>query len=276
MIQDFILTTEFSLLNSNEPTHFHVQTGTLTNIDLAITSADMTTDFTWSPCNDLHGSDHFPIKISEINSSTTTSTSRYKFHKADWTKFYDATIITRETYENILNIDELVRSFNNLIYNAINNSIPQTNPIPGKYPVPWWNQNCSKTQTERKRARRKYQRTKLLVDKIALNRASAIARKVKKLSRRDSWKDFVSSINSETPMGKIWKKVSKISKKYSGNGVPCIENQGTIIMDEKVVGDLLGSHLSNVSSNNFYSNEFNTKRESKEKIPLRFNSSTLQ
>ena len=74
-------------------------------------------------------------------------------------------------------------------------------------------------------------------------------------------------------MGKIWKKVSKISKKYSGNGVPCIENQGTIVMDEGLVGHLLGSHLSNVCSNNFYSNQFDTQRESKEKIPLRFNSS---
>ena len=79
VIQDFMPTTEFSLLSTNEPTHIHVQTGTLTNIDLAITSADVT-DFTWSPCDDQHGSDHFQSKFpkSIINHDS------YEFHKADW------------------------------------------------------------------------------------------------------------------------------------------------------------------------------------------------
>ena len=47
-------------------------------------------------------------------------------------------------------------------------------------------------------------------------------------------------------------------------------------MVEGLVGRLLGSYLSNFSSNNFYSHQFNIQRESKETISLRFNSSNLE
>ena len=275
VVQDFLLRTEVTLLNTNEPTYLHYN-GTLSNIDLTFSSPDITTNFTWSPCDDLHGSDHFPIQISEIDSSTTISTSRYNFQKADWNKFHNATVVTRESYENISNIDELVMFFNNVVYKAANDSIPQTNPIPGKYPVPWWNQGCSIVQTDRKIARRRYQRTKRLVDKIALNKATAISRRVMKQARRKSWRNFTSSINSETPMPKIWKRVNKVQKRYSGSRAPCIEDQDVIVMDEGLVGNLLGSHFSDVSSNNSYSRQFNTQREIKEKIPLRFNSTNRE
>ena len=95
------------------------------------------------------------------------------------------------------------------LLNAALNHIPQTNSISGKYPVPWWNEECKAAHGARKIARRRYQRTKTLTDKIALNRASAVARRTKRTSRKQNWQDYVSSVNSETPIPKIWKKNPK-------------------------------------------------------------------
>ena len=69
-IENLLMTTEVCLLNSDAPTHFHVQTATETCIDLALVSSDIIHDFTWSPIDDLYNSDHYPIALTRISAET--------------------------------------------------------------------------------------------------------------------------------------------------------------------------------------------------------------
>ena len=276
VIQDLLLSSEFYLLNENQPTHLHIQTGTLSYIDLAIVSPDISNVFKWSRIDDLYNSDHFPISLTEIiitPDTTNTSNPKFKLKQANWSNFYNATDVTEDLINSDEDINSLVAKFNNIIKMASDLTIPTTNPDNKKYPVPWWNQECTRVQQDRKKARRKYQRSKSLADKISLNKASAISRRTLRQARKQSWQDYVSTVNSDTPINKIWKKINKISGKFSGNRTPCINNNGTMIMDHHDVANILGSHIAHVSSNNYHGQEFNNIRAQTESVPLNFQSS---
>ena len=53
-------------------------------LDLSICSPNIYLDFDWSVLDDLHGSDHFPIKIEEIESTNEDHHSRWNLNKANW------------------------------------------------------------------------------------------------------------------------------------------------------------------------------------------------
>ena len=121
----------------------------------------------------------------------------------------------------------LLNKFYETIERAAQIAIPTTSGH--RYnPVPWWNEACKVSHTRRKYWIRKHRRTKSIQDKRELNKTSAIGRKTKRQARRQEWKDFVFSINSNIPMSKIWKKVRKIAGKHSMGPPKCLNINGTI------------------------------------------------
>ena len=108
----------------------------------------------------------------------------------------------------------------------------------------------------RESALRRYLRTKSPFDKIDLNRMTALSRNVKRKARKRYWQDFVSSLNSDTPMSKIWKRIGKIKGKYPPNRPPSLLQNGILYEDPKVVADILANHFADVSSDEAYPDEF--------------------
>ena len=111
-----------------------------------------------------------------------------------------------------------------------------------------------------------------MTDKIALNRATAQARKQKRESRKKSWIDYISSINSETPHSKHWAKIQKISGRYRRHRAICLEENNRILTEKLEVANTLANNFSETSSSNFYSDSFNEFRHCKEQQPLNFSS----
>jgi len=270
ILEDMLLNTDVSLLNDGSATHFHVQTGTWSCIDLSICSPELLVDMDWSVMDDSCGSDHYPILIRESRQTATPNESKFNINRADWKLFKSLTIVTEEEYlNNDDSIDDLVEQFNALIYSAAEHSIPKTTPNSKHCPVPWWNRECQRTHDERKRARNRYQRTRAIPDKIALNRASAVARKTKREARRQSWREYVTKINENTPMSKVWKRIRKIKGKNS-TGTPCLRINGDIEMDAQKVADHLAQHLSSVSSHEAFPPEFQTIKRNAEISEINF------
>jgi hypothetical protein len=84
LLDTWITDTDLSLLNTGEPTYIHGN-GTLTHIDVTITTSDLAPFFAWHPSPDSHSSDHFPIIIdSNISTPSTTPLSRWLLNSADW------------------------------------------------------------------------------------------------------------------------------------------------------------------------------------------------
>ena len=270
-IEDLLINNDICILNTGSPTHLHIQTGTESCIDLTLASPELLGDFDWGVMEDSFNSDHFPIKISKIcNVPSNNLPQSYNLDKANWDSYKRLTAVSNNLFDENEDIDSLIDQFNKIVHTAASNSIPKKSPS-NRYPIPWWNAECSISQKERKKAIRKYRRTKNLIDKIALNKATAKARKLKRISRKQSWSDYAGSINSDMPINKHWIKISKIKGKYRGHKAICLIENNTPITDQVQVANTFASHFSSISSNNFYSDRFNATREQAENIPLDFN-----
>ena len=83
----WIESLDLTILNKGDPTHFHVQTGSFSCIDLSMTSPDAFMDFDWRVLDDLHGSDHFPILVDFNVHDFTERPAKWNFSRANWTLF---------------------------------------------------------------------------------------------------------------------------------------------------------------------------------------------
>jgi len=78
------------LLNDNSPTHFNAANGSLSSIDLAITSTTFSTNQQWTVESELYNSDHWPIQILfeyRNTSSTYTSKEKWNLKAPNWELF---------------------------------------------------------------------------------------------------------------------------------------------------------------------------------------------
>ena len=255
IIENLLTNTDACLLNSGEPTHEHLQTGTSSCIDLCLVSSTLLPIYEWKRIDDLCGSDHYPIMVNEILSEPLDSPRRFLTEKADWHYF---TLLTDTDYEHLkdLDIDAMTLQFTNHILLAAENSIPKSSGLVRNKPVPWWNEACREANAARRSALRRYNRTKSLFDKVELKRATAFARFVKRRARKNSWNKFVSSINKDTPMSKIWKRIGKLNRKYPPSRPPSLMTNGILHQDPEIVCNILGEHVANISSNRSYSPMF--------------------
>lgn len=181
------------LLNNGQPTHFSAASGNQSIIDLTFASANIATKIEWNALEDLHDSDHYPILISIQNQQTNSPEAylkRWKVKKANWTQYRNAILaeisrLEAPTNNTNLNIDTILTDFNNLITQAANESIPQTNGKQPKKQVPWWNPDCDKTLKESKKAYRSYKKFPSEENKIKYKKLRAKARQTLKQSKKN-------------------------------------------------------------------------------------------
>ena len=83
-IEDLISEHNLCLLNDKSQTYLHPATGSYSSLDLTFCSPEVAPDFIWKVDEDLHGSDHFPILVSEVGPSIQQRPERWKLHKANW------------------------------------------------------------------------------------------------------------------------------------------------------------------------------------------------
>src|SRR5210317_1236250 len=84
---------------------------------------------------------------------------------------------------------------------------------------PWWNEASQKALDERKRSLRKFQKYPTAGNLDNYKRQYAKARRVMRNSMRTSWRDYVSGLNTRTPIKKAWDMIHKISGKCQYSGV---------------------------------------------------------
>ena len=116
-------------MNDKSSTYLHPATGSYSSLDLTICSPGIFPDLKWKVVDDLHGSDHFPIQVSEVGPSVQQRPERWKLRKANWEQFkvQCEQSIHPNAFEVCENPAEL---FNSLLYSAAEKSIPRTSTDP--------------------------------------------------------------------------------------------------------------------------------------------------
>ena len=247
LLASFIEDADLEVLNSGDVTHFHIQTGTFTAIDLSLCTSDSLLDFSWWVLPDLYGSDHFPILLESTTSAPQSRSPRWRLDKADWRLFTDLTSSVRPL-DDFGTCDEAATYFTDALHSAALQSIPRTSGRFPKRPVPWWNAGCTNAVKEKNAAFARLQRHRgdphCLV---AFKRARARARRTLKEAQRSSWKSYVSSITARTPLTKVFNRVRKIAGKFSASPPPVLSHAGETVADPKTVADLFAEHFASVS-----------------------------
>ena len=132
IIEDFVTRHDLALINDKSLSYLHPATGSYSSLDLTICSPGVFPDFNWKVVDDLHGSDHFPIQVSDVGPSVQQHPQHWKLHKANWEQFrvHCEQTIHPNAFEESKNPAEL---FSSLLYSAAEKSIPRT-PINPKHP----------------------------------------------------------------------------------------------------------------------------------------------
>ena len=253
ILEDFMENNQIYYLNDDEPTHIS-SNGSMSNIDLTLCNRNLITSLRWEVLDEPYGSDHFPIKITFNQEKNTPVTPKWVLKRADWESFTELMQLQQKV-NDFATIDEAATYFIDRIHLAARGSIPKSKKM-AKPPIPWWNKECENAVKARKSAYRRYKRTKSQLDRIIYKRRTAKARYILKQSRRSSWRDYVSSLNSSSTSTQIWNKIAKISKKKTPPVVPTLKIDNKILLDSEEVANIIAGNLSDLTSGSRYSPHF--------------------
>ena len=244
-------------------TYHSPSTKAFTSIDLSLFL-----DYNWSVCEDQHNSDHFPIIIEQNTFSIEDHNPKWKLDRAYWDLFN--TLCTGKLVpENFKESSDPISDFTSSLIEISKECIPQTSTNPT-----WYNDHCKEAIKPRKHALSKFKRSPNTnnFNDIKIFRAKAV--RTIKLSKRKSWRSYVSKINHKTPIKKVWDMIRKISGK---NKSPSYTHLNMVGTDSKATSktdnaDTLGETFCNNSSSFNYSESFRKIKTEQEKVKLNFKS----
>ena len=200
LIENFITNNDICLMNGKSYTYMHYPTGSFSSIDLSLCHPSLFLDFSWSVCNDHHHSDHFPIVIQSNTSTVEDHNPKWKLNKANWEVFQSLCTDTI-TLESFKDSSDPLSDFTSSLIDISSKCIPKTSTNPTKS-NPWYNDECKEAIKTRKKALNKFKKypTKDNLNDVKVFRAKA--RRTIKISKRKSWRSYVSKINHKNPYKK--------------------------------------------------------------------------
>jgi len=270
-IADFLLANNMCLLNSKLPTYIHPATGSRSSIDLALCDPTLFLDYSWNVHDDLCGSDHFPIILNPLNASPTPETQRWKLDKADWDSFSEL-CSTDIVFEDIIHNANPIESFTDILIKIAGKTIPKTSKKPKIIRKPWFDDDCKNAISERKEALKRFKLNPCSTTLSNLRVFRAKARRTIRSNKRNTWKTYVSRLNSQTPMKKIWSMVRRISGKPSPMITSHLKVNGINIEQPVEIANSIASTISYNSSSGHYSERFRRFKAHQEKRPIDFSS----
>ena len=202
------------VIDEDKDTHISTAYGSTSHIDISIVSPSLRSKISWSTLDDTYNSDHFPIEM-EIETNPTPSPQRPKWnlHKANWTKYKEQLKLSLP--QQIDNIQNLVNTVTEKIVAAAKGAIPIHETYPKRIPVPWWNVSCKLAKEKRVEALKEYKNNMTVANAIKFKQQKAKTTLIFNQAKKESWIDYVSQLSSNTPINKVWKRISRIQGKRS-------------------------------------------------------------
>ena len=206
--EDVIAENDLCLLNQKQPTYLHPPTGNYYAIDLSLCHPNIYLDFDWLVCDDLHGSNHFPILIKETESSDDEQHCRWNLKKANWETF--TTLCQEQLTPAKFKTAEDMSAFTSALHDISEKCIPKSSTR-SKRRNPWYDDKCKTAINKRKSALRKFNKYPSRENHMHSKLARAKARRTIKDAKRSSWRQYVNKFNSRTPVKRVWDMIRKVS-----------------------------------------------------------------
>ena len=136
---------------------------------------------------------------------------------------------------------------------------------------PWFDEDCQAAKKGRNKANRLANKHPSATNSMRARLIQARTKKLFKQKKRDSWKNYVSSVNVNTPSKKVWDMIRKITGKNVASPMHHLkDDNGTLITDRVEIANTLDAAIEKSSSSNNYSKEFQSIKAQKEKQKINF------
>lgn len=256
LLEHIIVSHDLNIINNNQPTHFNCHNGTTSIIDLAICSPRISTIFDFETIPDLSGSDHYPIAIKILMNTRSKQTKRPRWiiERADWIKFGNLIKFKPEYLQS--SVDEMCNHITSSIISAAKSSIPKTSQNIRRNHVPWWNLEIAKSIKNRKKALKSFSINPTQENLCEFRKLKAIARKIVRKAKKESWEQFTTSINSNTSSSTVWSSIGKICGKAKSTTIETLNINNDLLTSPIDIANALGHQFSKMSNSCNYSSEF--------------------
>ena len=214
---DIIENNDIGILNDfNTPTYIDNRTGTSSTLDLCIVSSNLLNIGQMTRGRDL-GSDHFPMESTldiQLSKVSMRTVKKWNLKQVDWQKWTrDLGECSSVSSPNFLPVD--VDTLNDSIVETIklvsNRYIKKSSGNrQTKRATLWWDDECKRVIQERNNAKNRLWRHPTQENLINHRRCSAIVRYTVKKKKTQAWKNFTSTLTSDTPSTKIWRTIKNI------------------------------------------------------------------
>lgn len=141
------------------------------------------------------------------------------------------------------NIENLTKNLTDRIKLAAEENIKRSSGVIRiKKQTPWWNAQCSKAVLERRRARRNLEKHPTQNNIETYKKKTAEAKKICNKSKEASFQEYISSLQFDTPIGEVWKKIKSIKTTYNPETYPII-HRNEFITDPVEKANIMAHHF---------------------------------
>ncbi|XP_055589843.1 uncharacterized protein LOC129742024 [Uranotaenia lowii] len=214
IVLNWIIDEQLNLLNDGSPTRICDHSCIASAIDLTLASNSLANRLSWKVDPDPINSDHLPISTFLDTPLLKLSTRQiWRYKDADWSRFEEL-LKSKISSQSTFSVEQLTDH----IFDAAVVTIPRSSLRCGSKNVVWWNSEVEEAVRARRKALRKAR--KLSGNEQTKMAAMANFRKIRNQTRRiikqakaDSWEQFASSFNPQTPVSCMWQNFNRISGK---------------------------------------------------------------
>ena len=251
----------------NDKSYTHIHPNGVSTLDLTLSSANISHQFTWSNSFKFMSSDHSILILSSYHRSDidddNTPNLTFNTKKANWTKYQAITDATINS--EIIDDSDPIASYNKFetaVQQAAHIAIP-THTINNKRKVhPWWTDTCKEAIRNRNRARNKFYHHQTQSNFIEYKKQQALAKRTIKIAKTNHWKRYCNTLNTPNCQ-KMWKTIKSMKGETKSFNFPLKDPVShEYITDNSKKANILAEHFSSISSNNNFNDTFiNTKEK---------------
>lgn len=215
-IELFLSSSNLRILNDIlQPTYLDFKYSTTSCLDLCISTQGLSKRCSLEIGKDL-GSDHFPIICNfGINYEKELEYGKpsWRYNRADWDMFQE--ILEKSNSDGALiseDVEFLNENLTSLIKSAAMTSMGKTTGRRNlnRY-VPGWDTECNELVSHRRKLKNKLLKAPTCENYIQWKMTRAKCRQLIKQKKKESFHNFVNSINCNTPSKEVWNKIKSLN-----------------------------------------------------------------
>ena len=220
--------------NYNTFTHIDTHRNYKSNIDLVLSSLDISNKINVIACDETWGSDHFPLslEISIEKYHYKKETFKLKSVSTNWARFekhleYSYEKFLCEYYDTIPSNEKYCMFFDTVVEAVVRatprKKLSNTNNIVQSNPVSWWDAECDSIKKLRRAAFKKWERTLDLNDLIDYKKYCALAKKTFKSKKKADFVNFCENLDFRVDCKRVWNKCRIFKDRWTKASNPSTE-----------------------------------------------------